>query len=143
MRDESFTEKVFDVVRRIPRGKVATYGQVATLVGSPRSARYVGWALRRNTRPVETPCYRVVFKDGSLAAGYVFGGEGVQRKLLEEEGVAFTDEGRVDMAACAWDGRSPACNGCNGDGPNGTSQRGFEQLDPELARAIAAERREG
>lgn len=140
MESESFTEKVFDVVRRIPRGKVAAYGQVAAMVGSPRSARYVGWALRRNTRPVETPCHRVVFKDGSLAAGYVFGGEGVQRKLLEEEGVAFTDEGRVDMASCAWDGCSAACNG---DGPNGTSQRGFEQLDPELARAIAAERREG
>ena len=129
MENESFTERVFDVVRRIPRGKVATYGQVAALMGSPRSARYVGWALRRNTQPVEMPCHRVVFKDGSLAEGYAFGGEGVQRKLLEAEGVTFADENHVDMRACAWDGCS--------------SQRGFGQLDPELARVIAAERREG
>lgn len=98
----AFSDEVFAIVRKIPRGRVSTYGQVARLMGRPRSARYVGWALRANEEPVKTPCHRVVFKDGRLAEGYAFGGEGVQRRLLEEEGVAFLDDGRVDMEACLW-----------------------------------------
>lgn len=98
-----FSDKVFDAVRRIPQGKVSTYGQIAQIIGSPRSARYVGWALSGNTEPVKTPCHRVVFKDGRLAAGYAFGGDGVQRELLEAEGVAFLDADHVDMDACLWD----------------------------------------
>lgn len=97
-----FSDKVFEQVRRIPRGKVSTYGQIARLIGSPRSARYVGWALRGNSEPVKVPCHRVVFKDGRLAEGYAFGGEETQRALLEEEGVAFIDESHVDMDACLW-----------------------------------------
>ncbi len=103
-----FAERVFDVVRRIPRGKVSTYGQVARLIGSPRSARYVGYALRANpepgTDPASIPCHRVVFKDGRMATGFAFGGEEVQRKMLEEEGVAFDDEGRVLMDEHLWNG---------------------------------------
>lgn len=98
----SFSDEVFAAVRRIPRGKVSTYGQIARLIGRPRSARYVGWALRGNAEPVKTPCHRVVFKDGRLAAGYAFGGDGVQRRLLQEEGVRFLDEDHVDMEACLW-----------------------------------------
>lgn len=97
-----FSDKVFEQVRRIPKGKVSTYGQIARLIGSPRSARYVGWALRGNTEPVKTPCHRVVFKDGRLAEGYAFGGDGVQRELLQKEGVRFVDADHVDMAACLW-----------------------------------------
>ena len=97
-----FSDKVFDQVRRIPKGKVSTYGQIARLIGSPRSARYVGWALRGNAEPVKTPCHRVVFKDGRLAEGYAFGGDGVQRELLENEGVRFVDADHVDMEACLW-----------------------------------------
>ena len=97
-----FSDKVFDQVRRIPKGKVSTYGQIARLIGSPRSARYVGWALRGNDEPVKTPCHRVVFKDGRLAEGYAFGGDGVQRELLENEGVRFVDADHVDMEACLW-----------------------------------------
>lgn len=97
-----FSDRVFEAVRKIPRGKVSTYGQIARLIGSPRSARYVGWALRGNGEPVATPCHRVVFKDGQLAEAYAFGGEGVQRELLESEGVAFVDENHVDMRACLW-----------------------------------------
>ena len=103
-----FSDKVFDVVRRIPRGTVSTYGQVARLMGSARSARYVGFALRGNPSPGndagDIPCHRVVFKDGSLCTGYAFGGPGVQRRLLEEEGVVFAPDGKVDMEACLWDG---------------------------------------
>ena len=62
-----------------------------------------GMALRGNTEPVKTPCHRVVFKDGRLAEGYAFGGEGVQRELLEKEGVRFVDADHVDMETCLWD----------------------------------------
>ena len=97
-----FSERVFDIVRQIPAGKVATYGLVAQLMGRPQSARYVGFALRNNPDPSMYPCHRVVFKDGSLAANYIFGGEGAQRKLLESEGVPFADETHVDIARCRW-----------------------------------------
>ncbi len=104
-----FSDRVFAVVRRIPRGKVVSYGQVGRMIGAPRSARYVGYALRANPAPgqdpADIPCHRVVFKDGSMATGFAFGGPGEQRKMLEAEGVAFDDEGRVDMETCQWDGR--------------------------------------
>lgn len=103
-----FANRVFHVVRQIPRGKVSTYGQVARLIGTPRSARYVGYALRANpepgTDPGSIPCHRVVFKDGRMATGFAFGGEEVQRAMLEEEGVAFDDEGRVRMDDHLWTG---------------------------------------
>lgn len=103
-----FSEKVFAVVSRIPSGKVSTYGQVARLVGTPRSARYVGYALRANPEPGaevnNIPCHRVVFKDGSLCKGYAFGGPDIQRTMLEEEGVLFIDDDHIDMTACLWDG---------------------------------------
>ena len=101
-------ERVFGVVRHIPRGKVSTYGQVARLIGAPRSARYVGYALRANpepgTDPASIPCHRVVFKDGRMATGFAFGGEDMQREMLEEEGVRFDDEGRVLMDEHLWNG---------------------------------------
>lgn len=84
-----FNKRVYEVVRRIPKGKVATYGQVAALVGAPRNARFVGYALHSNPEPGVIPCHRVVFRDGSLAPGFAFGGPERQRLLLEEEGVAF------------------------------------------------------
>lgn len=103
-----FAEKVFGVVRRIPAGKVATYGQIARLIGAPRSARYVGYALRANpapgTDPASIPCHRVVFKDGRMASGFAFGGEEVQREMLEAEGVVFDEEGRVLMDEHLWSG---------------------------------------
>ena len=97
-----FSDKVFDAGRKVPRGKVATYGQIARMIGSPRSARYVGYALHANPRPGEIPCHRVVFADGALAPGFAFGGPEEQRRLLEDEGVAFRDEGHVDLGTCRW-----------------------------------------
>ncbi|AKV55117.1 o6-methylguanine-dna methyltransferase Ogt [Bifidobacterium actinocoloniiforme DSM 22766] len=87
--EPSFFDRVYAVVQRIPEGMVATYGQVAALAGRPRSARYVGYALHSNPTPGEVPCHRVVFRDGSLAPGFAFGGPERQRELLEGEGVAF------------------------------------------------------
>ena len=82
-----FSERVFQVVREIPRGKVTNYGFVAFAAGKPRASRGVGFVLHRNTDPVNTPCHRVVFKDGSLCKGYVFGGPDVQREKLKSEGI--------------------------------------------------------
>ncbi len=135
---QSFSERVFAIVSQIPRGKVSTYGQIARLMGSPRSARYVGWALRGNKHPVVVPCHRVVFKDGSLAPGYAFGGEEVQRRLLSEEGVRFVDESHVDMAASLWDGLA-STEDCQRGGK--TAYRSMNDLPPELMCAIAAEAR--
>ncbi|NMM99465.1 cysteine methyltransferase [Bifidobacterium sp. DSM 109958] len=107
----SFGERVYAVVRRIPRGKVATYGQVAALAGAPRCARFVGYALHANPEPGVIPCHRVVFRDGSLAPGFAFGGPDRQRALLEGEGVRFVAASgeaagaagpRVDLTACQW-----------------------------------------
>lgn len=97
-----FTKRIYEVVRQIPRGCVASYGQVAALAGNPRGARGVGFALHRNPQPGVIPCHRVVFKDGSVCTGFAFGGPQVQRRMLEEEGVVFLPDGRVDMARCRW-----------------------------------------
>ncbi|MBR4726806.1 MAG: MGMT family protein [Clostridia bacterium] len=99
-------ERIYAVVRRIPRGKVATYGQVALLAGNPRWARVVGYALHVNPAPGEIPCHRVVNRDGRTAKAFAFGGEDMQRLLLAQEGVAFRPDGTVDLAACLWDGAS-------------------------------------
>ncbi len=104
-----FSDKVFEIVRQVPSGKVTTYGQVASLMGRPQSGRYVGFALRNNPEPYSDgegiPCHRVLFKNGSLVPGFAFGGPDVQRKLLEDEGVTFVDNDRVDLEAHLWDGR--------------------------------------
>lgn len=103
-----FSDKVYAVVKQIPRGKVATYGQIARLIGMPRSARYVGYALRANPEPGANtdaiPCHRVVLKDGRMASGFAFGGEEVQRSMLRDEGVLFDAEGNANMTACQWNG---------------------------------------
>ena len=97
----AFSDGVFAQVRRVPRGKCATYGQIARLMGRPRSARYVGYALRSNPAPgsgdADVPCHRVVFKDGSLCRVSRSAGPRFTRAMLEEEGVAFLADGRVDL----------------------------------------------
>ena len=99
----AFNEAVYELVRQIPEGCVASYGQVARMVGKPRNARFVGYALHVNPEPGIIPCHRVVFKDGSLAPGFAFGGEDEQRRLLEAEGIGFMPDGRVDMERFAWE----------------------------------------
>ncbi len=90
-------EKIYEVVKSIPKGKVATYGQVAFLAGNPRWARVVGYALHVNPDPSTIPCHRVVNREGRVAPGFAFGGEGVQRQLLEAEGIVFEQDGRIDL----------------------------------------------
>lgn len=91
-------EKIYEVVRNIPKGKVATYGQVALLAGNPRWARVVGYALHVNPASGTIPCHRVVNREGKVAPGFAFGGEGVQRQLLESEGIVFEQDGRIDLS---------------------------------------------
>ena len=97
--------RIYAVVRAIPRGKVATYGQVARLAGNPRWSRVVGYALHVNSDPEGIPCYRVVDRMGRTSKAFAFGGSDVQRALLEADGVQFLPDGRVDLAACQWDGQ--------------------------------------
>lgn len=99
---EGFFERVYQMVEQVPEGMVATYGQIAKLVGEPRRARYVGYALHVNPRPGIIPCHRIVFADGRLAPGFAFGGPEAQRELLEAEGVSFLTDGRVDLSANRW-----------------------------------------
>lgn len=85
----NFNEAVYEAVRKIPRGRVASYGTIARCIGHPRGARQVGRALHFNPDPEHTPCYRVVFADGSLSPAFAFGGANMQRALLERDGVQF------------------------------------------------------
>ena len=98
----SVFEKIYDVVKQIPYGKVASYGQVALLAGNPRWARVVGYALHQNQEHKNIPCYRVVTKDGKVANSFAFGGGNVQRALLEAEGIEFSANGKIDMEKYQW-----------------------------------------
>jgi len=97
-------KRIYDAVKRIPYGKVATYGQIAALAGNPRWSRVVGYALHVNPDPAGIPCFRVVNREGRTAPAFAFGGADVQRALLEEEGVEFLANGNVDMQKFQWNG---------------------------------------
>ena len=94
-----FNKSVYEFVKTVPAGRVVTYGDVARAIGSPRASRQVGWALHGNPYQGIVPCHRVVFKDGSLAPGFAFGGSEAQKAMLVSEGVAFTKDGKVDMTS--------------------------------------------
>ncbi len=91
------TKRIYEAVKKIPKGKVATYGQVAAMAGNPKMSRAVGNALHKNPDPSDIPCFRVVNAKGELSGEFAFGGKGRQQALLEEDGVAVTD-GRVDLS---------------------------------------------
>lgn len=96
MKDDGLFAAIYEAVKKIPYGKVASYGQIAAAVGRPRCARQVGWALHSNPDPQNIPCYRVVNRQGKTAAAFAFGGEDMQKKLLEAEGVKFDSAGLVE-----------------------------------------------
>jgi methylated-DNA-protein-cysteine methyltransferase-like protein len=108
MVDEpGFNAQVYELVRRVPEGRVTTYGALAIAMGNPRKAREVGWALKGMPEGVDAPAHRVVNREGRLSGGWAFGGPEVQRALLEDEGVLFLEDGRVDMARHYWDPGRP------------------------------------
>ncbi len=92
----SLAEKIYAAVRLIPRGKVATYSQIAALAGNCNLRRYVGNALHKNPSNLLTPCHRVVNAKGFCSGSFAFGGPKVQQEKLEAEGVVFVS-GHVDM----------------------------------------------
>jgi methylated-DNA-protein-cysteine methyltransferase-like protein len=93
----SFVKSVYEIVAKIPRGCVVSYGQIAYMLGKPRGAREVGWAMRNC--PESLPWQRVVMADGSVTGGTY---SEIRKALLEEENVPFLPCGRVDIKACQW-----------------------------------------
>jgi len=90
------TRRIYEAVKQIPRGKVATYAQVAAMAGNPKMCRAVGNALHKNPDPDGTPCYRVVNAKGELAGAFAFGGPDVQANLLRADGIEVIDN-KVDL----------------------------------------------
>ena len=104
MENKSAFELIYEQVKKIPRGKVATYGQLAILAGNPRWARAVGYALHTNPDPVNIPCYRVVNREGRLSDAFVFGGINRQAELLEADGIEVRADNTVDLEKYLWNG---------------------------------------
>ena len=92
------SDKVYEFVKSIPPGKVATYGQIALYLGNRNFARVVGNILHSNSDPEHIPCHRVVNAQGQLSRSYAFGGIEAQRRLLESEGVVFKNDQVVDLS---------------------------------------------
>lgn len=97
MKRLEFFSKVYKIVEKIPKGKVMTYGQIALILGEIHGARRVGQAMYNTPEYLDIPAHRVINSKGELAPAHVFGGEGVQRHILEKEGVIFKQSGRVDL----------------------------------------------
>ena len=93
--------RVFALVKACPAGKVTTYGWLAKAVGYPRGARMIGWIM--NETPQGVPAQRVINSKGELSGSWAFGQKGRMRQLLEAEGVAFTEDGKVDLKRYGWD----------------------------------------
>lgn len=104
-------QRVYEIVEQIPSGRVATYGQVASMLGNPRMSRAVGYALHVSPGNRQIPCHRVVNRFGGLARAFEAAGINEQRLLLEAEGVGFTEEGTVDLEHFLWSGGRPAEQG--------------------------------
>ena len=94
-------EKVYGFLETIPRGKVATYGQIASVLGNRNLARVVGNILHSNPDPQRFPCHRVVNSKGQVAEHFAFGGAVAQRALLESEGIVFDCDGKIDLKVYA------------------------------------------
>ncbi|MBQ6780725.1 MAG: MGMT family protein [Treponema sp.] len=117
MKDEPsqrLAERIYAAVRLIPRGKVASYSQIAALMGNCNLRRYVGNALHKNPSNTVTPCHRVVNAKGFCSGSFAFGGGDIQRQKLEAEDVSFVD-GHVDMSR------------------HGITEDDFEQMSAELS----------
>lgn len=99
----TLSQRIYDAVKQIPYGKVATYAQIGTMCGNPYYARAVGNALHNNPDPDSIPCFRVVNSKGELTKSFAFGGIDIQASLLEAEGIEVVD-GRVDLRHYQWRG---------------------------------------
>lgn len=102
---KDFFQRVYEIVSKIPEGKVATYGQIALMLGEPKNARIVGWAMKAAPDNLKLPCHRVVNRFGEMAPSYAFESPEVQREMLAKEGIAFKEDGCIDMSRHQWDGK--------------------------------------
>ena len=102
--ENNFFERVYEFVKKVPKGKAVTYGDVARAIGAPRCARQVGWALHCNPQQGVIPCHRVVFADGSLTSGFAFGGIDIQKAMLLSEGVEVSDDYKINLKKFRWEG---------------------------------------
>lgn len=100
-KNDTAFQKIYDVVKQIPQGKVATYGQIAALAGNKHWARVVGYALHANPDPDHIPCYRVVNREGRVSPAFAFGGQNRQIELLKADGIPCS-AGRVDLERYQW-----------------------------------------
>ncbi len=93
-----FSEKVFSLVKRIPKGKVSTYKDVAAAAGKPKAVRFVGWILKNNTDPENIPCYKIVMSDGSIGGYCGSSQKNIRKKikLLEREGIEIIN-GKINL----------------------------------------------
>lgn len=98
---QNFSQKVKSLAKKIPKGKVATYGQIAKLAGSPGASRAVGMIMSKNDSPETMPCHRVVGSNGKLT-GYAFGGIEKKKELLKNEGVTFKSDVLIDLQKSLW-----------------------------------------
>ena len=97
-------DKIYSCVKKIPYGKVATYGQLAIMAGNEHWSRTVGYALHVNPDPENIKCYRVVNRFGRVSSAFAFGGENRQIELLRSEGIEVSDDGFVNMKDFLWNG---------------------------------------
>jgi len=97
---QTFQQKVYALAKQIPKGKVATYGQLAKMAGSPGASRAVGMCMKNNPDAKTIPCHRVVSSTGALT-GYAFGGTSVKKEKLIKEGVAFSGD-KANLTLSQW-----------------------------------------
>ena len=103
---ESFFERVYSVVRKIPEGKVTSYGAIANFLGTPKSARVVGWAMNASHGDNSIPAHRVVNRIGLLTGKHHFGGTKVMQQLLENEGILIKENKILNLELHFWDPRN-------------------------------------
>ena len=103
MKSDNFFERVYEVVKKIPQGRVTSYGAIAVFLGAVRSARMVGWAMNNASKMEDVPAHRVVNRNGLLTGKHHFPGTYVMQQLLEEEGVVVKEDKIVDFKEVFWD----------------------------------------
>ena len=103
VKEDNFFERVYQIVKQIPYGKITTYGAIAKVLGSPQSARMVGWALNASHGNTDIPAHRVVNRSGLLTGKHHFQGKNLMQQLLENEGVIIVDNKIVDMQRYFWE----------------------------------------
>lgn len=101
--NDNFFEKVYDVARKIPYGRVTSYGAIAKYLGAARSARMVGWALNASSNDDTVPAHRVVNRNGILTGKHHFSGINLMQQLLENEGIKVKNLQIVDFESLFWD----------------------------------------